>query len=194
MPVGEQGKFYNRVLADRAAIEKNPVATGSSARGFNMGLLGGNLTRSISSDSIAQESDQAKQVMSDFAKRLAPQIDPASGQVIEGPPAAALAMPDRNNGKFFISGANGKPDLTNYAGGRTEADAAWAARSGRGVGFTPPAVPDTAPVEPTAATVMADQAKPVKYQTAEDVRAAFKAKGLSKDEAQKILQGQFGME
>jgi hypothetical protein len=162
MPVGEQGKFYNRVLADRAAIEKNPVATGSSARGFNMGLLGGNLTRSISSDSIAQESDQAKQVMSDFAKRLAPQIDPASGQVIEGLPAAAAApaMPVRNNGQFFISGANGKPDLTNYAGGRAEADAAWAARSARGAGFTPPAAPDAAPVEPTATTVMADQTKP----------------------------------
>jgi hypothetical protein len=68
---------------------------------------------------------------------------------------AAPATP-ASNGKFFISGANGKPDLTNYGGGRTEADAAWAARTAPRI--SPPA--DIAPVEPTAATVMADQAKP----------------------------------
>ena len=104
-------------------------------------------------------------------------------------PKEAAAMP-ASNGKFFISGANAKPDLTNYGGGRSEADAAWAAMSAPRMNL--PA--DTAPVEPTAATVMADQAKSGKYQTAEDVRAAFKAKGLSKEEAQKILQDQFGME
>jgi hypothetical protein len=68
---------------------------------------------------------------------------------------AAPATP-ASNGKFFISGANGKPDLTNYGGGRTEADAAWAARTAPRI--SPPA--DIAPVEPTAATVTADQAKP----------------------------------
>jgi hypothetical protein len=191
MPVSEQGKFYNRILADRAAIEANPITP--KRTWYNP--AGWARPAGIPSENIIQPSEQAGQVMSDFAKRLAPQIDPASGQVIEGPPAAAVApaMPAPNAGKFFISGENGKPDLTNFAGGRAEADAAWAARSGRGVGFTPPATPDTAPVEPTAATVMADQAESV-YKTAEDVRAAFKAKGLSKEEAQKILQGQFGME
>jgi hypothetical protein len=56
----------------------------------------------------------------------------------------------QNRGKFFISGEQGKPDLTNYAGGRTEADAAWQARYGRGVGFTTPAAAESESVEPTA--------------------------------------------
>jgi len=50
--------------------------------------------------------------------RQTPAVAPAES------PAAVLASP---KGKFFISGMNGKPDLTNYEGGRTGADAAWLA-------------------------------------------------------------------
>jgi hypothetical protein len=85
----------------------------------------------------------------EFRQQLSAKLD------AELQPKEAAAMP-ASNGKFFISGQNGKPDLTNYGGGRSEADAAWAARTTPRI--NPPA--DTAPVEPTAATVMADQAKP----------------------------------
>lgn len=48
--------------------------------------------------------------------RQTPTVAPAES------PAAALAS---SKGKFFISGMNGKPDLTSYKGGRIGADAAW---------------------------------------------------------------------
>jgi hypothetical protein len=43
------------------------------------------------------------------------------------PNDSAVAALSKPQGKFFISGMNGLPDLTNYEGGRAGADAAWAA-------------------------------------------------------------------
>jgi hypothetical protein len=47
-----------------------------------------------------------------------------AGQV--NPTSEPTAPLEKNVGKFFISAEKGKPDLTNYEGGRAGADAAWA--------------------------------------------------------------------
>jgi hypothetical protein len=52
----------------------------------------------------------------------APFYDWLAEKTAESQPAVAALKP---TGKFFISGTNGKPDLTNYTD-RAEADAAWA--------------------------------------------------------------------
>ena len=61
--------------------------------------------------------------MNDILSAARASQTPAAAPAVS--PAAVLASP---KGKFFISGMNGKPDLTNYEGGRAGADAAWAAR------------------------------------------------------------------
>lgn len=139
-PVDEQGKFYNRILANEAAIKANPP----SVRKFGDPWTGDPANNGV------KESDYAKQLMSNFAKRLSSQMND-SGQVVSGQPAApteaAPQMPNPHAGQFYIGG-DGRPPLTNFVGSNDElkswlnsrptfeshdtqsqADAAWAARN-----------------------------------------------------------------